>query len=90
MDKFGIFNLLSSVLGVKKADENEKTKNFASDSPLSARAENPLFGRITGENTQAEQRATFAPLQSSMLETMKNHEEFIKRVKRQTEKNAKR
>ena len=70
MDKFGIFNILSSLFG---GTQTENSKNSAELPP-----QNPPYS--SGENTQAEKRASFAPLKNSMLSTMKNHDEFVKRV----------
>lgn len=76
MDKFGIFNLLSSLLGDKNGE------NAPDPSVLSPK-------NLPQDNAQAEKRATLAPLQNSMLATMQNHEEFVKRVKTRVDKNNK-
>lgn len=73
MEKFGIFNVLSSLLGSFGAAKGEKTPDPAYSSPQNF-SDKP-------EITAAEKRASFAPLQNSMLSTMKNHEEFVKRVR---------
>ena len=84
MDKFGIFNLLSSLLGnfTQKPEENNQVVTSPA-SPISfpsAKHDNEL---------SAEKRANFPPLQNSMLLTMKSHDEFIKRVRgRISEKNG--
>ena len=81
MDKFGIFNLLSSILGAPSESASGKNQNFTINSPPFNHSENhPAGGKV--ESEQAENRATFAPLQNSMLQTMKNHDEFVKRVKK--------
>ena len=69
MDKFGIFNILSSILG---GNQSEKAGN-----PNTPDAPKPKY---SSEESAAEKRAAFPPLQSSMLATMKNHDEFVKRV----------
>ncbi len=73
MEKFGIFNVLSSLLGNSGAEKSEKTPDFSVSSPQGLSEKT--------ESGNAEKRATFAPLQNSMLSTMKNHEEFVKRVR---------
>lgn len=75
MDKFGIFNVLSSLLG-QSTRQNDGLKADGGNFSTSAAAEK-------SETQAAEKRATFPPLQSSMLETMRNHDEFVKRVKKQ-------
>ena len=70
MDKFGIFNILSSLFGAIQTEKTGTTTKIPSTKlPYSA-----------SENAQAELRANFAPLQNSMLSTIKNHDEFVKRV----------
>ena len=70
MDKFGIFNILSSILGKNQAEKIGNSVNSAVQNPLP----------YSEESTAAEKRATFPPLQSAMLKAMKNHDEFVKRV----------
>lgn len=77
MDKFGIFNILSTLFNGTGTEKSENSAGFAPANPLYA----------TGENAAAERRATFIPLQSSMLATMKNHDEFVKRVNSKNGKN---
>ena len=71
MDKFGIFNLLSSFLG-QSVKSNDSTDNGSYLAP-------PTFND-KNENASAEKRATLPPLQNSMLNTMRSHDEFVKRV----------
>ena len=79
MDKFGIFNILSSLIGknggIFGGENGNANTNFSTK----------LGGgkELNGNNNDnaAEKRASFAPLNSAMLSTMKNHEEFINRVK---------
>ena len=77
MDKFGIFNILSTLFN---GTGTEKSGNPSSLTPAK-----PLFAK--GENAQAEERATFPPRQNSMLAMMKNHDEFVKRVHSKNGKN---
>ena len=78
MEKFGIFNILSSLLGADKAPTDKNSPENVGDTASSSKSDNA---------PSAEKRATFAPLQNSMLKTMRNHDEFVKRVQ---EKNKKR
>ncbi len=78
MDKFGIFNIINALSGVlKKAETPENGK----ESPDKNVQKSP-------ETTSAELRAKSAPLQNTMLSTMRSHDEFVKRVK-QTSQNRK-
>lgn len=73
MDKFGIFNLLSSLLnGNNTNSDTAATDNLNNLQP---------FSDNNAEEKAAKARATFPPLQNSMLLTMKSHDEFVKRVK---------
>lgn len=81
MDKFGIFNLLSSLSnlnGQKSTQENSEKNQSAWDKILSALTQN-----VNTQNTDKKQDTppAFKPLQSSMLSTMTSHDEFVKRVK---------
>lgn len=77
MEKFGIFNLLGSFLGqsVKKEGEINAEYSYSAPPPLADK-----------ESISAEKRASFPPLQNSMLTTMKNHDEFVKRVRDKNKK----
>ena len=79
MEKFGIFNLLSSLFATPKETGGE---NFAEN-----KGELPNFTAEDYENANAAKRATKAPLKNSMLATMKNHDEFVKRVRAQNKQN---
>ena len=70
LDKFGIFNIINSVSSVllRNSDENPPP-------------EKPSAEKIFGGEPGAVSRAFFPPLQSSMLDTIKSHDEFVKRVK---------
>ena len=73
MDKFGIFNILGSLLGQTGAPADGKTADAPTFSP-------PQY-TAASETVQAEKRASLPPLQSAMLTTMQSHEEFVKRVR---------
>ena len=79
MDKFGIFNILSSLIGknggILGGEKGNANANFSTELGDGK--------KLNGNNNDsvAEKRAGFAPLNSAMLSTMKNHEEFINRVK---------
>lgn len=81
MDKFGIFNLFSSLLGQssKPSGENNADYSYSAPPPLNNNNNN-------NETSPAEKRAEFPPLQNSMLSTMRNHDEFVKRVLAQNKK----
>lgn len=78
MDKFGIFKLLSS-LGNANTAGSESSAN-----PLSTILEN--LASKKQEEKPPEETFSDAPksmhLTSPMLDTMKNHDEFLKRVKK--------
>lgn len=78
MDKFGIFNILSSFLGQSFKNSGENSADYSYSAPPSL-AEN-------SESTTAEKRATLPPLQHSMLKTMQSHDEFVKRVRAKNKK----
>lgn len=91
MDKFGIFNILNSFLGSLNG-KNGETKDSSSDSPDYLKTISSFFDNAnsaknsekhvdipkTGEKS-GEYR-NHAPLQSSMLATMKSHDNFVNRV----------
>lgn len=68
MDKFGVFNLISSLLN-----------NFSTQTPDKA----PEKELSVQQNANQKQInfVTPQPLQADMLNTMISHDEFIKRVK---------
>ena len=79
MEKFGIFNLLSSLFAVpKETGERNSAEN---------KGDLPPFKADDYETANAANRATKAPLKNSMLATMKNHDEFVKRVRAQNKQN---
>ncbi len=73
MDKFGIFNLLSSFL-----DKNQHPEN-------AVQPENPLHRT----ETSTPKPIPVIPLQSNMLNTMNSHDLFVKRVKEKNAINRK-
>ena len=73
MDKFGIFNLLSSLLS---GNNTNSDNNVSGDLPVAK-----AFPDNAAETMSAKIRVNFPPLQNSMLATMKSHDEFVKRVK---------
>ena len=80
MDKFGIFNLLSSLISglAQKNGDSNADNTFMSPSETQS-----------AETIAAEKRASFPPLKNSMLSTMKNHDEFYKRVMKNHASNIK-
>ena len=81
MDKFGIFNVLSALLGQSAGQTVGKSDDDSYLSPP------PVTGNA--ESGEAEKRAALPPLKNSMLATMKTHDEFVKRVRAQTAKDKK-
>ena len=71
MDKFGIFNILSSLMSGISQKNGDDWNTGSIPSPNTAQAV---------ESINAEKRANLPPLKNSMLSTMKNHDEFYKRV----------
>lgn len=78
MDKFGIFNLLSSFLGQSFNKSGENSADYSYSAP-------PAFPDKS-ETDAAEKRATLPPLQNSMLKIMQSHDEFVKRVRDKNKK----
>ena len=78
MDKFGIFKLLNSFY-----DFYSKSKGDNSLSPPIEKAEKMenMGGFSSKDNTLPIPPQKVAPLQNSMLSTMKNHDEILRRVK---------
>lgn len=71
MDKFGIFNILSSLFGTPLTGKSENSEGLPP-------AETFTKDR---QSEQAKQRAELKPLQNSMLSTIKSHDDFVKRVR---------
>ena len=88
MDKFGIFNLLNSFLGlydksqnaVKNENDTQPTVSSAASSPKN---EPTAPQSASQKNTHSTSRVA-PPLQAGMLTVMRSHDEFIKRVKEKT------
>lgn len=78
MDKFGIFNLLSTLLSKNNVNSDISAADNFADAPS-------LSGGVS-ETKAANARATLPPLQHAMLLTMKSHDEFVKRVKAKNQK----
>lgn len=72
MDKFGIFKLLNSFFDFYK---NNKDNFFTTNKP-----ENDANTVKTHEPLPAKNTSNFLPLQTSMLKTIRSHEDFVKRV----------
>ena len=68
MDKFGVFNLLGSLLSKTQQENSSPTNQFLS---------------TDHNNTERNTKSLTPPhpLQSGMINTMTSHDEFIKRVK---------
>ncbi len=91
MDKFGIFNLLNSLVALNDK-KGSSIKGTPSDTPsfvqnlMSALSNNVAQSNPQPKQEQTEQkrspteRANQPPLQFAMLSTMRSHDEFIKRV----------
>ena len=78
MDKFGIFNILNSLLGSKNtSDSFNKEQSSGLNSLLGALTPTPNQTPPQEKNTSTPP----LPLQESMISTMNRHDEFIKRVK---------
>ena len=77
MDKFGIFNILNSLLG-------SKFDNTAQNSGNSFDANNLINSLLSTKKqpTEPEKNKSVppTPLQTSMLSTMNSHDQFVKRV----------
>lgn len=86
MDKFGIFNLLNSFLGLYDKSQNASQKDndtqpTVSSAAVSAPKNEPTAPQSASQkNTHSTSRAA-PPLQAGMLTVMRSHDEFIKRVK---------
>lgn len=78
MDKFGIFKLLSSVLSSATAEKPISEETGESLTGSSA-ANAPKNHTRPKEKTQAK---TAVPIQSSMLNVLRNHDDFIRRVQK--------
>ena len=80
MDKFGIFKLLGSFLESYKAlGENSNADLQKKDNPLS-KILSSFTQKPNPAPTPTPAQAVPLPLQSGMINTMKSHDEFVKRV----------
>jgi hypothetical protein len=70
MDKFGIFNLINSLI------TQYKSKPESSSSVENA----PLLPKKDNIATEKRPSVPYAPLKEGMLKTMTTHDEFVKRV----------
>ncbi len=70
MDKFGIFNLINSLITQYKS---KPESSIGVENP----PELPKNDKIS---TQKYSRTPYAPLKEGMLKTMSSHDEFVKRV----------
>lgn len=82
MDKFGIFNILSSLIGNTGVEKDDGNRNFSDG----AATQNLQSENAKTDADVAQMRASFKPLQNSMLSAMKNHDEFVKRVRDKNKK----
>ncbi len=90
MDKFGIFNLLNSFLGLDKGADNSSPP--AGDPDLSdtekkngfSPANNPSGAAPSGGDKTKQKNSSPAapPLRGALLSAMRSHDEFIKRVQK--------
>lgn len=78
MDKFGIFKLLSTLSNASNANDGEKLSVQDVLNSLSAQSETPP--------KEAEQPKKTKPISSPILDTMKSHDEFVKRVNKNNKK----
>ena len=85
MDKFGIFKLLNGFFDLyKNTPSNDGEKSINS-------SENPAQNLISSLLNNSKPKVSPTPvekkpLQSQMLSTMKNHDEFVKRVNQNLKK----
>ncbi len=81
MDKFGIFKLLSSILNsatTENPTSEENGEGLANSSPTK-----PTKNHTTVEDIN--HAKGIAPIQSSMLSVLRNHDIFIRRVQKRNE-----
>lgn len=71
MDKFGIFNLLNNFL----------KNNF---DPAQPKNTDQIVAKSDSSEKPEETKTSNSPLQSKMLATMTSHDEFVKRVQKNT------
>ncbi len=86
MDKFGIFNLLNSFFSANGQKNQDSPNQSANTDNLLSSLFSSLNNQKKPENNAIKPIPTInvsPPLQQSMLSTMKNHDNFVKRVKSQ-------
>ena len=85
MDKFGIFNLLNSFLGLydksQNAAKNENDTQPTVSSAASSPKNEPTAPQSASQKNPHSTSRAAPPLQAGMLTVMRSHDEFIKRVK---------
>ncbi len=81
MDKFGIFKLLSTLSNASSASNGEKLTLQDVLNSLPKQTEN---NPTDAENTKSVKKNT--PISSPLLDTMKSHDEFVKRVNKNNPK----
>lgn len=95
MDKFGIFNLISSLIAKNSSsstpsstDENANTSplNTLLNSIIQANSSGQIVNDASRENAPQKPAYTTPPLHSAMLSTMTAHDSFVERVKKQNQK----
>lgn len=76
MDKFGIFNLINSFVSEYKSKNPSPTQSATIDWPTPApeKISKPL------------EPLPLVPLKKELLDTIKNHDEFVKRVQKNFKK----
>jgi hypothetical protein len=88
MDKFGIFNLLGSLLNQNSTpspqnngdNSNQKNDFLSSLSSLFSNKSPNNSSQNLEQKKEEKQPFTQPPLQSKMIYTMTSHDEFVKRV----------
>ncbi len=90
MDKFGIFNLLGSLLNQNNTNVDKPlVENDGKKDALSTLISSLLQTKNTTSpqpKVQAEEKKILPPLNAKMLSTMNSHDEFIKRVNSRAQK----
>ena len=91
MDKFGIFNILSSLINQNTSSaptsSSQKVENKDALSSLISSLLKNNSSPNANQNPTQNLPKSHAPLNKSMLSTMSNHDQFIKRVKERSNTN---